>query len=596
MKCNAVLSIKGGSTKGLLTHLKTKHCIQDPSKKRSGESHEEPGTSQSSSSLSSESAPDLKRSKISSYFNAPREDSGTIIARMVAKDGLPFRVFITSSDLRAALHARGVQVPKSAKTVQQRVMDFADAIQEQIKNELHERRQSGERFSLTMDEWTGGNNRRYANVNVHMSDRTMHNLGLLRIKGSFTSELCVDFIENWIATFGLALRTDIVSCTTDGASVMVKFGKLIDSEHQLCYAHGVHLAVTDILYRKCHEITHVDATSEEDEEDDSDDEELLDGGLQCEFENSRPRELLVDSVKDLINRVRCIVRIFRKSPRKNDVLQKLIKEQHGRELNLILDTPTRWNSLMSMLERFLCVITPVRSAMLQMDLDPPTRDEIDELKKMCVALKPLELAVKTLSQHDCTLVVAERCLEFTVQELSQQDYELSKTLAEALKRRISERRGATAIAMKFLAGDGVSACNAFEINAVKYTLISIAHKLGLTPPSEETGLAHDKQEIRATVEDRLHMALLGKQQEGAAVPLTLESAIGRELEFFRVCGQRGKLLSRLYEALQSIPPTSVDAERAFSSGGAFLTKVRSRLCDSTLSKLVMLRHYLSKFH
>lgn len=31
---------------------------------------------------------------------------------------------------------------------------------------------------------------------------------------------------------------------------MVKFGKLLSCEHQLCYAHAIHLAVVDVLYKK----------------------------------------------------------------------------------------------------------------------------------------------------------------------------------------------------------------------------------------------------------------------------------------------------------------------------------------------------------
>ena len=34
-------------------------------------------------------------------------------------------------------------------------------------------------------------------------------------------------------------------CVTDGVSVMVKFGNSIPCEHQLCYAHGTHLAVCE---------------------------------------------------------------------------------------------------------------------------------------------------------------------------------------------------------------------------------------------------------------------------------------------------------------------------------------------------------------
>jgi len=41
---------------------------------------------------------------------------------------------------------------------------------------------------------------------------------------------------------------DIVATTTDGVSVMKSFGTLICCVHQLCFAHGYHLAVMDFFY------------------------------------------------------------------------------------------------------------------------------------------------------------------------------------------------------------------------------------------------------------------------------------------------------------------------------------------------------------
>ena len=129
-------------------------------------------------------------------------------------------------------------------------MDYASKIERQIKDDLIERRQQGERFSFTVEEWTGEDNKRYANVNVHTPDGTVHHLGLIRIKGSMTAEACKEMVAQRTAHFGLNIKSDVICCTSDAASVMVKFGKLMECEHQLSYAHGVHLAVCDVLYRK----------------------------------------------------------------------------------------------------------------------------------------------------------------------------------------------------------------------------------------------------------------------------------------------------------------------------------------------------------
>ena len=56
----------------------------------------------------------------------------------------------------------------------------------------------------------------------------------------------------------LDYKVHIVGCTTDDASVMVKFVNEITSYsyHQQCIAHYIHLAVCDILYRKVNKSSH----------------------------------------------------------------------------------------------------------------------------------------------------------------------------------------------------------------------------------------------------------------------------------------------------------------------------------------------------
>ena len=59
-------------------------------------------------------------------------------------------------------------------------------------------------------------------------------------------------------------------------------------------------------------------------------------------------------------------------------------------------------------------------------------------------------------------------------------------------------------------------------------------------------------------------------------------------------GTRPYHLELLYNAMLNITPTSVESERAFSSAGLFVTKIRSRLGDSTINMLVFMRDYLKR--
>lgn len=61
---------------------------------------------------------------------------------------------------------------------------------------------------------------------------------------------CIEIIESKLKFYGLSLNDDIVSITTDGAAVMKKVVDEIKPEQQLCLAHGIQLAVIEVLYPK----------------------------------------------------------------------------------------------------------------------------------------------------------------------------------------------------------------------------------------------------------------------------------------------------------------------------------------------------------
>ena len=51
----------------------------------------------------------------------------------------------------------------------------------------------------------------------------------------------------------------------------------------------------------------------------------------------------------------------------------------------------------------------------------------------------------------------------------------------------------------------------------------------------------------------------------------------------------GGILEQAYQYLLSIPPTSIEAERAFSAASYIGSKIRSQLGDDTLDALLFLR-------
>lgn len=145
-----------------------------------------------------------QKSKINQYFTKEKLNLAEKLARMVAKDGLTFKVFTTSQDLRDGLIAQGFKnIPKSPNTIRKIVTKFAKKIRAEEKLDIAERIWKGERFCISFDEWTSLRKRRYANVILHGRDSKIWNLGLLRIRGSLDAEKCLALVERRLKRFNL---------------------------------------------------------------------------------------------------------------------------------------------------------------------------------------------------------------------------------------------------------------------------------------------------------------------------------------------------------------------------------------------------------
>ena len=71
--------------------------------------------------------------------------------------------------------------------------------------------------------------------------------------------------------------------------------------------------------------------------------------------------------------------------------------------------------------------------------------------------------------------------------------------------------------------------------------------------------------------------------------------IKKEMAVYEYSGELGTSLKKLKGAIAAIPATSVEAERAFSAAGLFVTKLRTRLHDDLIDVLCFLRaHFLKE--
>ena len=67
-------------------------------------------------------------------------------------------------------------------------------------------------------------------MNVQFNEDKYFNLGILRIIGSFFSRKFLKAVGAKLKEFGIIIQKHVVACVTDGASMMVKFGKIMNCE------------------------------------------------------------------------------------------------------------------------------------------------------------------------------------------------------------------------------------------------------------------------------------------------------------------------------------------------------------------------------
>lgn len=536
---------------------------------------------------------------------------GEIIVQLVAVDGLTFNQLAKSVVIRRALKSDGYNLPKSRATITKIFMEERAKVKENLKNKLKALKESGQRFSLSLDESTSVRNRRYMNLNIH-DKNNFYSLGMVRITGTMNFAKAKDLVAKRLAEFGLEFESDIVSTITDGAAVMKKFGRETAPLHTLCLAHAIHLCVCDVIYKR----SEVSQDQEENEEEHESEEDCdCEGDCDCEYEDINDTAFF-SNFGEIVSKVRRTIKIFRKSPVNNDdALQPYVVEAYGEEKVLFLDCRTRWNSTLKMLKRFYELKKEVQMAMIK--LDKPfeiSQDEFSIIKDVCNSLEPIEIAVNYLCQKDADLILSEKIVFFTLKKLAELDTPTSRALHRQLTIRVEERRNVDLIHLVEYLNcpdylDTASARDQFGRKISKPAVIALAASLlqRLYPDTTDGNNALSERDEGTSNEEQVEDTTIKTVSEEYAefllmpsINATTSSNSGRrktertilkqECSLYESTKTRPENLEKLHKCLLTIKPTSVEPERAFSVMGLFLTKIRNRLSDNMLDAIIFLRH------
>ncbi|XP_055548367.1 uncharacterized protein LOC129731962 [Wyeomyia smithii] len=294
IRCSKVIKCEGSSTSGLKTHLKGQHNIDLTLKKHAASCDIRPSKSATSS----------KNSNIMQYFSNVSQLE-IVLARMAAKDCISFRTIARSEDIRQGLLARGFTgIPKTHDGVRQKVKSYHEFVIQEYRKQFDEIKKEHRKISLTFDEWTSNRNRRYMNINVHASKQTW-NLELRRIFGSMTADNCLSLPNQHLNELNLSLSDDVMAVTTDGPHIMLKVGILLNATHQVCLAHGIHLAVIGVLYRKKSEDAEFFLKS--DGSDDDHDSDAVESQFFATETDGGASPILKPQISEIVKKVRTVI-------------------------------------------------------------------------------------------------------------------------------------------------------------------------------------------------------------------------------------------------------------------------------------------------
>lgn len=589
--CGAHLSCKGGNTTGLINHLKLHNVSININASKSCEVNDEATSSKQFKSSAS---------LISNFLK--KESLNEILSKCAAKDGFSFNSIVHSEAIKGYVASRHHNMPKSCNTVREKILEFFEEKKLETKSELQKLIQLKKKFSISIDEWTDVAMRRYLNVTLR-SSHLQFVLGLITIKEKCTAEKIKELVKNTLDTFGVNLEKDIVASTNDGASAMIKYCSLITAETQLCYNHAIHLAVLKVMYKN---IDNFDNEKSDDENDDLHEDEVYEQENEnlVFFVEKLESNVLISNIKLAIYEMRKVVKFFRNSSIRTKVLLKYVEEQEGHELKLLLDVPTRWNSLALSINRFLLLINCINNALDELGIQKFSEDLINILKNISVTLEPIMLAVEELSKDDANLLTAEGTILYVFQRLKTINTDISKKLLETLKSEIEKRRNKDLITLLYFLHHG-SFPKQFENEFLSYSSKNVAKNLAKHLFQRlflEEISNHNAEESEIEIYDASEETEHHNLQKSIGILTTLKKLkcvfdINTEFKFIKGNnGKRSTNMDNLYEALLSVSPTSTSSERTFSAAGNTVNKIRSRLGTNTVNALVYLRYYFMKYN
>ena len=362
-------------------------------------------------------------------------------------------------------------------------------------------------MAITTDGWTSRATESYVTItSCHISEEWCLKNYVLQTRSlpvSHTGINIANVIKQAITEWGLPEHPPLVS---DNAANMIVAAKEVGSNpHLPCYAHTLNLAVQ--------------------------------------------KGLKINSISSLLGRIRRVVAFFHRSTTAAAVLKEKLKLLGLREVKLIHDVATRWNSAVDLLERFLELQPAVYAALMSKDI------------------RSKETDIATMTEDDITL--SENIMAVLIP---------LRTVTTAL---CSESIPTASLILPLQNPDiGGTTEGPSDQDIIQ--------------PKEDTkpaGLASILEDVIITKTEKGTKTKLDQAKQEMEVYMNTETLnLGSDpLQWWKDNSWRLPLLARLAKEHLCVPATSVPSERVFGTAGDILSAQRASLNADKVDMLIFLK-------
>ncbi|CAG9136162.1 unnamed protein product [Plutella xylostella] len=377
-----------------------------------------------------------------------------------------------------------------------------------------------------------------------------------------------EVIRGFVSQAGL----NMPKCETSVMRIITDYAE--EKKQEIITSLNKHVKNDDVLY--------CEKTSETESEESVSD--LYDSYEDFAQSENRNRDIRPDLNK-VLKETRIIVNLFRRSPLKNAKLQEYVKLEHNTEKTLCRDVKTRWNSIETMISRFIEVKNCIKKALIDINYGHLWHEEnLAVLEDLVKIMNPIKLAVEALSSQKANITVCEAVITALIGRLSKMNTPLAVEFSDHLIRRISERRDPALYTLTLFLQNPIIQGNEYitESSVTKESMIQYADKLFRRLFPQQTDSESSPEETLQVIAQRNRETSFAVQLQeaienafkGCPPPRIGVVMLKKDFDMYSASGKRTPNLEMLHNALQSIMSTSTEAERTFSVSGNFATKIR----------------------